>query len=91
MFAKRILTLMAFYALCAITNPFSAFAEDHGEAGEHHDAHVECDPALEYPDNPPGSGEGCGTFEDCNENGAFDLGEPCIEHHGEEGGGSEGP
>tara|TARA_B100000686_G_C16029969_1_gene590171 strand:+ start:286 stop:558 length:273 start_codon:yes stop_codon:yes gene_type:complete len=84
-FVKRVLILMALYVFCAITNPFYAFADGHGEEGEH------MGPPSPPPYNPPGSGEGCGSFEDCNGNGAFDLGEPCFEHHGEEGGGSGGP
>jgi len=67
---------------------------DDTDGGEHHDAHVECDPDIEYPNNPPGAEAGCGSFEDCNGNGAFDLGEPCFEHHdddGEHGDDPEGP
>jgi hypothetical protein len=64
---------------------------DDTDGGEHHDAHVECDPDIEYPNNPPGADESCGSFEDCNGNGAFDLGEPCFEHHDEDGDDPEGP
>jgi len=37
----------------------------------------ECDPNAEYPNNPPGPDEGCMAYDDCNGNGAFDIGEPC--------------
>ena len=67
-----------------------AHAEEEGhleEAGEHQD---ECDPDVEYPNNPPGSEGGCGDYDDCNGNGAFDIGEPCFEHHGEADEGHDG-
>ena len=41
--------------------------------------HTSCDPNQEYPVADPGPDGGCGNYEDCNGNGAFDLGEPCNE------------
>jgi len=47
-----------------------------------------CDPEGDYPENPPGEDEGCIAYEDCNGNGAFDIGEPC--HDGPPPGDGEG-
>ncbi len=47
-----------------------------------------CDPEADYPENPPGDGEGCMAYEDCNGNGVFDIGEPC--HDGPPPGDGEG-
>ena len=75
MFMKRVLLLTGLYALCAVINPLSIVAEEELVA--------ECDPDQTYPNNPPGPEGGCGDYDDCNGNGAFDIGEPCREHHGE--------
>ncbi len=48
-----------------------------GQQGGQPESH--CDPNADYPNNPPGEGQGCGNYEDCNGNGAFDLGEPCFD------------
>ena len=77
MFMKRVLLLTGLYALCAVINPLSIVAEEELVA--------ECDPDQTYPNNPPGPEGGCGDYDDCNENGAFDLGEPCREHHEDDG------
>ena len=79
---KRILLLTGLLALCAVINPPSAAAEEA--------LAVECDPDVDYPNNPPGSEGGCGDYDDCNGNGAFDIGEPCFEHHGEADEGHDG-
>ena len=36
-----------------------------------------CDPNATYPVADPGPDGGCGNYNDCNGNGAYDLGEPC--------------
>ena len=56
----------------------------------------DCDPNGSYPSNAPGEGEGCGNYDDCNNNGAYDVGEPCHEgngdqHEGQQEGQHEGP
>ena len=35
--------------------------------------------ADDYPVGAPGEGQGCGDYDDCNGNGAYDAGEPCHE------------
>ena len=35
--------------------------------------------ADDYPVGAPGEGQGCGDYDDCNGNGAYDAGEPCRE------------
>ena len=73
---------------CRICDIFYETKEEmnaHAEEAGHLDHHVQtCDPNLTYPNNPPGSEGGCGDYEDCNENGAFDIGEPCHEHHADD-------
>ena len=64
---KRLFLTMSLSALCVVFNALSVDAQT-------------CDPNLTYPNNPPGPEGGCGDYEDCNENGAFDIGEPCHEH-----------
>ena len=76
MVLKRVSFLLGLCALCAVCNPFFVSAQPPQELD------AECDPALEYPNNPPGEDGGCGAYSDCNGNGAFDLGEPCFEHTG---------
>ena len=39
-----------------------------------------CDPNATYPVADPGPDGGCGNYNDCNGNGAYDAGEPCGEH-----------
>lgn len=39
----------------------------------------DCNPDVAYPVNPPGYGQGCSHYTDCNGNGVFDIGEPCFE------------
>ena len=68
---------MAFLFAFALVIPIQA-----GNA----DGHLQCDPDREYPEAAPGEGEGCGNYLDCNENGVYDVGEPC-----EEGGQHDGP
>ena len=68
---KRLCFTMSLSALCVVYNALSVDAQT-------------CDPNLTYPNNPPGSEGGCGDYEDCNENGAFDIGEPCHEHHADD-------
>ena len=45
----------------------------------------DCDPSVEYPERAPTSG-GCaaGQYDDCNNNGAYDEGEPCHEGNGDQ-------
>ena len=69
---KRLFLTMSLSALCVVFNALSVDAQT-------------CDPNLTYPNNPPGPEGGCGDYEDCNENGAFDIGEPCHEHHDDDG------
>ena len=38
----------------------------------------ECDPQITYVDDPPKEGQNCNEYTDCNENGVYDLGEPCL-------------
>ena len=71
--------------ICEVHFDTEAEMDAHAEEAGHLDHHVQtCDPNLTYPNNPPGSEGGCGDYEDCNENGAFDIGEPCHEHHADD-------
>lgn len=38
-----------------------------------------CDPDVEYPVAYPGPDGGCANYNDCNGNGAYDVGEPCAD------------
>jgi len=40
---------------------------------------LKCDPDMDYPQATPGA-NGCKDYLDCNDNGAYDLEEPCTEH-----------
>ncbi len=66
---KMVKPLMAILFAFALVIPLQA--DHHGE--------LECDPNAEYPEAAPGEGEGCGNYLDCNENGVYDVGEPCAE------------
>ena len=90
MVLKRVSFLLGLCAICALCNPFFVSAQPPHPPGPGsgspsmppQEPDAECDPALEYPNNPPGEDGGCGAYSDCNGNGAFDLGEPCFEHTG---------
>jgi len=65
---KMIKPLMAFLFAFALIIPIQA---------DNVDGHLQCDPNVEYPTRDPGPDGGCGDYLDCNENGVYDLGEPC--------------
>ncbi len=79
---------------------YCAICDEHFETAEEMDQHAAdmghtlggsdqgCNPEGDYPENPPGEGEGCMAYEDCNGNGVFDIGEPC--HDGPPPGDGEG-
>ena len=50
--------------------------DPHGDMGNQS---MMCDPGMDYPQADPAP-NGCGNYTDCNDNGAYDLGEPCAEH-----------
>ena len=76
---KRLFLTMSLSALYVVFNALSVNAQTGPPPPTH------CDPNLTYPNNPPGPEGGCGDYEDCNENGAFDIGEPCHEHSDDDG------
>jgi len=39
-----------------------------------------CDPDGDYPTDPPGAGNGCIDYADCNGNNVYDLSEPCYDN-----------
>ena len=47
--------------------------------------------ADDYPVGAPGEGQGCGDYDDCNGNGAYDAGEPCHEGSDHPTGGGDHP
>lgn len=71
-------------AICDMHFATEAEMDQHAaDMGHTHTHEVGCDPEADYPENPPGEGEGCMSYEDCNGNGVFDIGEPCHDGHPE--------
>ncbi|MEA1881543.1 MAG: EF-hand domain-containing protein [Candidatus Marinimicrobia bacterium] len=57
---------------------FNLLAQDEDPCGD-----------ADYPVDPPGEDGGCIDYADCNDNGAYDLGEPCFDGDPGEGGYTE--